>query len=137
MQEAIYARLDHADVTGLLTTKFAPLPGIFSRVPQVPDSGADDYFPYITIGRDVTGDFSTKDTMGGSALVQIDIWSRAIREDELKDIADAVDARLRRQTLAIAGTTHITTELETTQMMDDPDGITRRIMSQYRVIYLG
>jgi hypothetical protein len=76
------------------------------------------------------------DSVGGSASVQIDIWARSRSVLDIKEIADAVDARLRRQPLTITGATHITTELQDSQDMDDPDGKTMRIMLRYNVLWL-
>lgn len=136
LHQAIYNRLNNASVTGLLSTKYAPLVSIFSSVPQAANSGDDSYFPFITIGNNVISPYDVKDSVGGSASVQIDIWARSRSVLDIKEIADAVDARLRRQPLTITGATHITTELQDSQDMDDPDGKTMRIMLRYTVLWL-
>ncbi len=136
LHQAIYNRLNNASVTGLLTTKYSPLISIFSSVPQAANSGDDSYFPFITIGNNIISPYDVKDSVGGSASVQIDIWDRSRSILDIKEIADAVDARLRRQPLTITGATHITTELQDSQDMDDPDGKTMRIMLRYNVLWL-
>lgn len=136
LHQAIYNRLNDSSVTSLLSVKYAPLVAIFSSVPQAANSGDDSYFPFITIGNNVISPYDVKDSVGGSASVQIDIWARSRSVLDIKEIADAVDARLRRQPLTITGATHITTELQDSQDMDDPDGKTMRIMLRYTVLWL-
>lgn len=136
LHQAIYNRLNDSSVTSLLSTKYAPLVPIFSSVPQAANSGDDSYFPFITIGNNIITPYDVKDSIGGSASVQIDIWARSRSVLDIKEIADAVDARLRRQPLTITGATHITTELQDSQDMDDPDGKTMRIMLRYTVLWL-
>ena len=136
LQEAVYARLNHSSVTGLLSTAYDDLVAIFSDVPQVNDSEDESYFPYVTIGADSIGAYDTKDSTGGEALVLIDVWTRETTFETAKTIADAIDARMRRQTLSITGATHIETELSESQNIRDPDGKTKHIAIRYRVLYL-
>ena len=136
LQQAVYTRLNNSAVTSLLSTAYSPLVAIFTDVPQYADGEAEANFPYITIGADTITPFDDKDKTGGNALVQIDIWARATSMLGIKTIADAVDARLRRQPLSISGATHITTELESSTPSRDLDGKTKRVLSLYRVIYI-
>lgn len=136
LQQAVYTRLNNSAVTSLLSTAYSPLVAIFTDVPQSADGEPDANFPYITIGADTITPFDDKDQTGGNALVQIDIWARATSMLGIKTIADAVDARLRRQPLSISGATHITTELESSTTSRDPDGKTKRVLSLYRVLYI-
>lgn len=136
LQQAIYNRLNDSSVTSLLSTAYSPLVSIFSDVPEAADSESESYFPFITIGADVITPFDDKDKTGGNAIVQVDIWARATSMLAIKTIADAVDARLRRQALSISGATHITTELESSTFSRDPDGKTKRVLSLYRVIWI-
>jgi hypothetical protein len=93
-------------------------------------------FPFVTIGADTITPFDDKDKPGGNAIVQISIWARSTSMLGIKAIADAVDARIRRQALSISGATHITTELESSTTTQDPDGKTKRVLSLYRVLYI-
>jgi len=136
LHQAIYNRLNDSSITNLLSTKYAPLVAIFASVPQAANSGDDSYFPFVTIGQNTISAYDVKDSVGGSAVVQIDVWARDRSVLEIKEIADAIDARLRRQPLTITGATHITTELQDSQDMDDPDGKTLRIMLRYTVLWL-
>lgn len=138
LQQAIYDRLNHSSITGLLSTDYAPLVPIFSigSVPQQADSELDSAFPYLTFHAASIGPFDDKDRVGGSAVVQIDVWARTLTDLAVNAIGDAIDARLRRQPLTISGATHITTELITAQLLDDPDGQTKHFVLQYRVLWL-
>jgi len=136
LQTAIYNRLNDGSVTSLLSTSYSPLAAIFTDVPQSADSELETAFPFITIGADTINPFDSKDDLGGSAIVQIDIWDRATSMLDLKAVVDAVDARLRRQDLSISGVTHITTELESCTFSRDPDGKTKRALILYRVLWL-
>jgi hypothetical protein len=138
LQQAIYTRLNDSSVTSLLSNAYSPLVPIFSigSVPQSADSESDAAFPYITFSTPAITPFDDKDKVGGSAIVQIDVWARTLSDLAVNQIGDAVDARLRRQALSISGATHITTELITSQLLADPDGKTKHLVSQYRVLWM-
>lgn len=136
LQTAVYTRLNDASVTALLSTAYSPLPAIFTDVPQAADSELETAFPFITIGADTINPFDSKDDLGGSAVVQIDVWSRASSMLGLKALAEAVDGRMRRQPLNIAGVTHITTEMDNCVFSRDPDGKTKRALILYRVLWI-
>jgi hypothetical protein len=136
LQQAIYTRLNHSSVTALLSTAYAPLAAIFTDVPQALDAEKQSNFPFITIGADTINPFDDKSNLGGNAIVQVDIWDRAASMLDLKALADVVDARLRRQALAISGVTHITTELDSSVFTRDPDGKTKRALILYRVLWI-
>jgi hypothetical protein len=135
LQQAIFNRLNNSAVTSLLSSAY-PGPAIFTDVPQPVDGGDISLFPYITYGVSTVAPFDTDDQPGGSAVVQVDVWFRGTSDLAMNAIGDAVDLRLRRQPLSIAGTTHITTELVSATKTDDPDGMTKRIMLLFRVLYL-
>lgn len=136
LQQAVFNRLNDSSLTGLLSTAYAPLPAIFTDVPQAIDAEKESQFPFVTIGADVINPFDDKDHPGGNAIVQIDIWARASSMLNLKELADVVDARLRRQSLTISGATHITTELDSCVFTRDPDGKTKRALVLYRVMWI-
>lgn len=136
LQSAIYTRLNDSSVTSLLSTYYAPLVAIFSDVPQAADSELEAAFPFVTIGGDTINPFDSKDDLGGSAIVQIDVWDRATSMLDLKAVVDAIDTRLRRQPLVISGVTHITTELDSCNFSKDPDGKTKRALILYRVLWI-
>jgi hypothetical protein len=120
----------------LLSSYYLPLHAIFSDVPQAADSELETAFPFITIGADTINPFDSKDDLGGSAVVQIDVWDRSTSMLDLKAVVDAIDNRLRRQPLTISGVTHITTELDSCNFSKDPDGKTKRALILYRVLWI-
>ncbi len=135
LQQAIYARINDASVTSLLSAEYSP--SIFTTVPQQVDSGADKYFPFVSFGQDTLGPYDTKSVDGGDVIVQLDVWARKRSMLDLKEICDAIDTRLRHQPLSITGTTHIDTDLESVTIIDDPDGKTTHAVMLFRVLYLG
>jgi hypothetical protein len=136
LQQAIYTALNVASVTSLLTTQYAGVPAIFSDVPQASDSELPAFFPFIVIGGDTISPNNDKDKTGGNAIVQIDVFSRLTTFSEVKAIAAAVDLVIQRQPLTITGATWVTTELEGVDFDRDPDGLTKRAIMQYRVLYI-
>lgn len=128
-----------SDLIALLAQDFYdPLFPIFSigSVPQAADSESDAAFPFVTFFAPSITPFDDKDKVGGSAIVQIDVWSRTLSDLAVNQIGDAIDARIRRQPLSISGATHITTELISSQLDNDPDGKTKHLITQYRVLWI-
>lgn len=138
LQQAIYNRLNDSSVTSLLSSAYSPLVPIFSigSVPQSANSELDAAFPYVTFSTPALTPFDDKDRVGGSAVVQIDVWARTLSDLAVNQIGDAIDARIRRQPLSITGATHITSELITSELLGDPDGKTKHLVIQYRVLWI-
>ncbi len=136
IHQAIYNQLNDVSVTASLSTAYDLLPAIYSDVPQALDAGNDAFFPFIVIGGNTIGPFETKDDVGGNVLAQVDLYYRGTSKIAAAAIVDAIDARLRRQALTIAGVTHITTEFESATPTPDPDGRTLHCVLLYRVLWL-
>jgi hypothetical protein len=131
LQTAIYARLNHSSVTGLLTAGYG-VAAIFSEwAPQVTDSGDPAFFPFVTFSFPSSTAFDDKTAVGQDSVVQVDVWSR-VGTVQVKTIAQAIYNRLHRQELAVTG--HITTQCEAMDFSRDPDGITRRALLSFRVL---
>lgn len=135
LQQAVYAKLNVSSVTSLLTAQYG-VPAIFTDVPQSPDAELPAFFPYIVIGGDTFTPFDDKDVTGATAIVQVDVYSRAASMLQVKTIAGAVQAVLDRQALTIAGTGWIDTQFEGADFTRDPDGLTKRCIAQYRITYI-
>jgi len=135
LQQAIYGRLNHSSITNLLSSAYGSA-AIFTSVPQQADSGSDAFFPFVSFGPDTITAFNTKTENGGTAVVQIDAWTRSQSFLTVKQLSDAIDARLRHQGLTISGTTHIDTDLDSVSFSLDPDGKTQRAVMLFRVLYL-
>ena len=136
LQTAIFNKLNVTSVTSLLSSSYAGS-AIFTDVPQSPDAELPAFFPYIVIGGDTFTPFDDKDATGSTAIVQVDIYARSASMLPVKKIAGAVQAVLDRQELTIAGTGWIDTQLDGVDFVRDPDGLTKRGIMQFRVVYMG
>jgi hypothetical protein len=133
LRSAIFAKLNVAGLTGLLSSKYA-LPAVFhEKAPQVNDSGAAAFFPYVSFWQVTDIGFNTKGGNGSNVIVQVDVWSR-VDTVQCEAIAKVVYDLLHRQQLAFSG--HITTECESMDFQRDPDGKTRHGMIRFRVMAL-
>lgn len=121
LQAAIYAALQPIGID------------VYADHPQPDEPEDDSAFPYITIGNDVATTWDSHTFLGGSHLVQIDVWSRQNNFTEAKNTADAIRAALHYQPLTISGAKHVLTLNESNTFTRDPDGHTKRAMCMYRI----
>lgn len=134
LQTAVYGVLSgDATLVAMLSSEWGTT-AVFADVPQ---ENADDaaFYPFISFGPDLTTRMDDKDTDGGNALLQVNIWSRTGDYAEAKDIAGRIHDLLHRQALTITGAHHIETVMEEADFSLDPDGETRRGQMQFRVTY--
>lgn len=92
---------------------------VFDHVPpQTP-------FPYVSYGSDSLIQDDVSCITAYEVSVQIDVWSRAEGQPEMKRIAGAIRAALHDAEFDV-GTDHalVLMEHETTRYIGDPDGIT-------------
>lgn len=128
LQTGIYTKL--AADSGFMTALENRL---YSDVPQASDAALG--FPFCVIGVDVLTPFDTKSGLGGSAVSQVDIYSRAGGWGQVKGLADTAWALLHRQPLTISGASWIDTNMETMTFSMEADGETRRALMLFRVTY--
>jgi len=134
LRGAVFAKLNVSAITSLLSAEYGAIPAVFHDTAlQAPDSGAGDYFPYVSFSVVSDIGFNTSDANGTNAIVQVDVWSR-LGTTQCETIAQAVYDQLHRTSLAVTG--HITTECEAMDFTLDPDGITRRGLLRFRVLAL-
>lgn len=134
LREAIFDALNVIDVTILLSDEYGAIPAIFSEAAlQATDSGAGEFFPYVSFS--VPSDFAYNDKgrTGSSSVVQIDVWSRS-GIDECETITRAIYESIDRTSIGVVG--HIETQCEEIRFSLDPDGLTRRGLMSFRVIAL-
>jgi len=129
IQQAIYDAL-----TGDATL-MALIVKVCVEVEQPDMPGEDSDFPYVTFGEDDISSFDTKTDNGGSALCQIDIWSRQNNLIEVKKIAGVIYGILQKGSLNIVDADHVLTRIEGQLFSKDPDGQTKRGMVMARVVY--
>lgn len=135
LRKAAFDALNVAEITGLLSHAYAPLPPVFyGRAPQSADSGDASKFPYVTFSFPSRLAFNTKDETGTNAILQVDVWSRD-QSTQCETVADVIGAALDRKPLSASG--HITTEWEGADVSDDPDGVTRHAVLRFRILALG
>lgn len=103
---------------------------------DVPDHQAVTY-PYVQLGEDVTIDYSTKDTTGSETTMTIHIWSRYRGSKETKQIIDRIHSLLHDSSLSVTGRNLINMRSEFSDVLRDPDGITRHGVMRFRAVMLG
>jgi hypothetical protein len=94
-------------------------------------------YPVVQIGDDSASDYSTKDLDGGDTVINIHVWSRQFGSAQTKNIMDRIHTLLHDSSLTVTGFNLINCRLEFTDVMRDPDGITRHGVMRFRAIILG
>lgn len=124
VQSALYARL-----SAVLSTT------VYDDVPDLPAKLPDSEFPYVVIGEDLLSPWDTDDTLGGSVLATLHVWSRYSGKKELKEIMDAIYDALNRQAdnLSASGFRFVDCIFEFAQVLDQSDGKTRQGICRYRI----
>jgi len=86
-----------------------------------PVAKADAVVPYVVIGEDFVGDWSTKDTWGTSHLWRIHIWDKGRDQSRTMRIAAAIVGRLANATVTIGGGSHtlVSCRLENASFFSD------------------
>ena len=126
LQTAIYSRLNN-DAT-LTNTHGA---GVYDEVQE------GNSYPFVTIGEETTIDYSTKDVDGGELTVNIHVWSQYKGSKETKTIMDRIHDLLHDYNLSVTGYNLVNSRFEYSDIMRDPDGITRHGVMRFRAIILG
>lgn len=131
LQQSVYDRL----------TAYAPVNsavvGIYSDVPQSAEPEDEAAFPYVTIGPIIPAPWSTDDTPGVTALVDVGVWTRGHSRLAARAIADDVYSALNRYHLSIAGVNTVDCLFESATDLMDPDGKTHHEVVTFRVTYDG
>jgi len=134
LRGAVFAKLNVSAITSLLSAEYGAIPAVFHDTAlQAQDSGAGDYFPYVSFSVVSDTGLNDKGVSGTNALVQVDVWSR-LGTTQCETLAQAVYDQLHRSALSVDG--HIITECEAIDFTLDPDGITRRGLLRFRVLAL-
>jgi len=95
----------------------------------VPDGAA---FPYVTLGEDTAVDWSTKLQAGQEITHTLHVWSRYPGMAEAKQIIDAVVQALTAEPLAVEGFAVVVFRFDWSEVLRDPDGITRHGVVRFR-----
>lgn len=103
---------------------------------HVPDHQAVT-FPYVVIGEDTMLDYSTKDLVGSDVTVTLHVWSQYRGSKEVKQVMDRVHTLLHDSNLTVTGRNLINLRSEFSDVLRDPDGITRHGVMRFRAVMLG
>jgi len=126
LQSTIYSTLS-ADNT--LTSTLGA--GVYDEVLE----GAS--YPFVSLGEETAIDYGTKDLVGGETTINIHIWSQYKGSKETKQIMDKVHDLLHDIDLTVTGFNLINLRFEYSDIMRDPDGVTRHGVMRFRAIILG
>lgn len=98
----------------------------YDRVPP------ERVFPYIALGPvDVDFEDETDCLSGAETIVQLDVYSREVKSDEIRAVAGAVVEALRGP-LTVAGHDVIDQAVNAARYLGDPDGLSRHAVLTIR-----
>jgi len=126
LQSTIYSTLS-ADNT--LTSTLGA--GVYDEVLE----GAS--YPFVSLGEETAIDYGTKDLDGGETTLNIHIWSQYKGAKETKEIMDRIHDLLHDSNLSVSGFNLINLRFEFSDILRDPDGVTRHGVMRFRAIILG
>jgi hypothetical protein len=126
LQSSVYSTLSNDNT---LSSTYGA--SVFDDVPE------DTSYPYITLGEDNITEFGTKDLDGTTNTLTIHIWSEYKGSKETKQIMDRVHDLLHDSSLSVSGFNLINMRFEFSDIMRDPDGITRHGVMRFRAVLLG
>ena len=126
LQSSVYSTLSNDNT---LSSTYGA--SVFDDVPE------DTSYPYITIGEDNITEFGTKDLDGTTRTMTIHIWSEYKGSKETKQIMDRIHDLLHDSSLSVSGFNLINMRFEFSDIMRDPDGITRHGVMRFRAVLIG
>ena len=119
VQTAVFGALNQGILAGI----------VFDQRPQEITT-----FQSVNIGEDVSTEWDTDDSVGGSFVVRIDTWSRTGGMKETKELQAAIYDALHRATLTQAGWIFVGCNFIQSRSMVEPDGKTRHGVSEFRIL---
>ena len=125
LQTTIYNALNVSAVTTTLGC------GVYDEVIE------GNTYPFIALGEETAIDYSTKTSTGSETTINIHIWSQYKGSKQTKEIMDKVHDLLHDSNLTVTGFNLINLRFEFSDIMRDPDGITRHGVMRFRAIILG
>ena len=125
LQSAVYSALNVEAITTTLSC------GVYDEVVE------GNSYPFITLGEETAIDYSTNNLVGAETTINIHIWSRYKGSKQTKQIMDKVHDLLHDVSLTVSGVNLINLRFEYSDIMRDPDGITRHGVMRFRAITLG
>lgn len=104
------------------------LPGVYDETPD------NTTFPYITLGDFTEERFDTMGNYGSELTFNLHIWSQYRGYKEAYEYLAIVDAILDYAALSSSAFHCVYCRNEFVNALMDPDGITRHVVSRYRVV---
>jgi hypothetical protein len=126
LQSTIYSALNNDNT---LTSTLGA--GVFDEVTE------GTTYPFVAIGEDTATDFGTKTEDGGQFTINIHVWSQYTGSKETKNIMDRIHDLLHDSNLSVTGFNLVNLRFEFSDILRDPDGITRHGVMRFRAIILG
>jgi len=125
LQSSIYTALNVSAITTTLAC------GVYDEVVE------GNSYPFITLGEETAIDYSTNNLVGAETTINIHVWSRYKGSKQTKQIMDKIHDLLHDVSLTVSGVNLINLRFEYSDIMRDPDGITRHGVMRFRAITLG
>ena len=94
-------------------------------------------YPFVSLGEETAVDYSTKDLDGGEFTINIHVWSQYKGSKQTKEIMDRIHDLLHDSSLTVSGFNLINLRFEFSDILRDPDGVTRHGVMRFRAIILG
>ena len=126
LQSTIYSTLNNDNT---LTSTLGA--GVFDEVTE------GTTYPFVAIGEDTVTDFGTKTEDGGQFTIYIHVWSQYTGSKETKNIMDRIHDLLHDSNLSVTGFNLVNLRFEFSDILRDPDVITRHGVMRFRAIILG
>jgi len=126
LQEALYASLNNdSTLTSTLGSS------VYDEAPE------GSSFPYVVLGESTAIEYDTKDVDGSENTMTFHVWSQYRGAKETKNIMDRLHDLLHDYSLSVTGANLINLRFEFSDLVRDPDGITRHGVMRFRAILLG
>lgn len=125
LQQALFARLG-AD-TGVQALIGNPV-RLYDHVPQNPT------FPYVTLGEEFSTDWGAKGLAGQDVDLILHAWSRYRGKAQAKQILGAIHTCLHEADFAVSGANLVLCRFAFSDVIDDPDGLTRHGIIRFRIV---
>lgn len=94
-------------------------------------------YPFVSLGEETSIDYGTKNENGGETTINIHIWSQYKGAKETKQIMDRIHDLLHDSSLTVTGFNLVNLRFEYSDILRDPDGVTRHGVMRFRAIILG
>ena len=94
-------------------------------------------YPFVSLGEETAIDYSTKNEDGGEFTINIHVWSQYKGSKQTKEIMDRIHDLLHDSSLSVSGFNLVNLRFEFSDILRDPDGVTRHGVMRFRAIILG